>query len=257
MKLDVNGETLDYVMEGRGPAILFIHFIGGYSRSWRKAIEALKDRYTCIAFDARGFGFSTYNGRWDTETAASDLKAGLDALGIDRAHLAGYSMGGPVALTFNARYPQVARSLVLIDTFAKNHTHSAARIAETEKCFRYMSMREYARQYAATRLLPATPLAAFDELVSGMCLASKQAYLDALRGILVPDFTELCAHVKVPTLVLCGASDRTTPVAFTNDLVRLIAGAREKIISAGHLSSIDDPATFTRALAEFFDAQPR
>ena len=52
------------------------------------------------------------------------------------------------------------------DTFARNHTHSKARIEESEKCLRYMSVREYARQYIATRLLPSTPKAAIDELLA-------------------------------------------------------------------------------------------
>jgi pimeloyl-ACP methyl ester carboxylesterase len=145
----------------------------------------------------------------------------------------------------------------MIDTFAKNHTHSKARIEESEKCFRYMSMREYARQYVATRLLPSTSRAAVDELVSSICLASKDAYLDVLRGILVPDFTEYCAKVKAPTLVMCGRQDKTTPVSMTNDLSRLIAGAKEVIIPTGHLGVYDDPAAFNRPIIEFLDAQPK
>ena len=257
MKITVNGETLNYVREGQGPAVVLIHFLGGVSYQWRHQIEALKARYTCIAFDHRGFGYSTFNGRWDVPTGAQDLKAGLDALGIENAHIVGYSMGGPVALVFNSQWPGMVRSLALIDTFAKNHTHSQARIEETEKCFRYMSSREYARQYCATRLLPSTSKAAFDELVSAICLARKEAYLDVLRGILLPDFTGHCSKVKAPTLVMCGRQDRTTPVAMTNDLTRLIAGAVERIIPTGHLGVFDDPAAFSKPLIEFLDAQPR
>jgi len=257
MQLELNGETLNYVKEGRGPAIVFIHFIGGFSGSWRHQFAALKERYTCIAFDTRGFGFSTYNGRWDAAAAAADVRAGMEALEVDQAHIVAFSMGGPVALTFNAQWPQCVRSLILIDTFAKNHTHSKDRIAESEKCLRYMSMREYARQYAATRLLPTTPLSKSDELVSSMCLSNKQAYMDVLRGILIPDFTEHCSKVKAPTLVLCGQFDRTTPVDMTSDLTRLISGAEERIIPTGHLGSFDDPVGFTQPLVQFLDAQPR
>ena len=257
MRLTINGETFDYVKEGEGPAIIFLHFLGGFSYQWRYQIAALKDRFTCIAFDHRGFGHSTFNGRWDVPTGAADLKAQLDALEIDKAHVVGYSMGGPIALTFNAEYPERVRSLVLVDTFAKNHTHSQARIEESEKCLRYMSMRQYARQYVATRLLPSTPTASVDELVSAICLASKDAYLDVLRGILLPDFTAHCAKVKVPTLVMCGRHDKTTPVEFTNDLTRLIDGAIERVIPTGHLGVFDDPVEFNKPLVEFLDAQPR
>lgn len=257
MNISVNGETLNYVKEGQGPAVVFLHFLGGFSYQWRHQIAELKDRYTCIAFDHRGFGFSTFNGRWDVPTAARDLKAGLDALGIEKAHIVGYSMGGPIALVFNSQWPEMVRSLILIDTFAKNHTHSKARIEESEKCFRYMSSREYARQYVATRLLPSTSKSAVDELVSAICLVSKEAYMDVLRGILLPDFTEHCSNVKAATLVMCGRHDKTTPVEFTNDLTKLISGAVERIIPTGHLGVFDDPAAFNKPLIEFLDAQPR
>jgi pimeloyl-ACP methyl ester carboxylesterase len=257
MQLTANGETFNYVMEGEGPPVVFLHFLGGFSYQWRHQFAALKDRFTCIAFDHRGFGFSTFNGRWDVPTGATDLKAQLDALGIEDAHVVGYSMGGPIALVFNAKWPERVRSLVLIDTFAKNHTHSKARVEESEKCLRYMSMREYARQYVATRLLPSTPQRAVDELVSSICLASKEAYLDVLRGILLPDFTEYCGAVKVPTLVMCGRQDKTTPLQFTNELTRLIKGAVERVIPTGHLGVFDDPQAFNQPLIEFLDAQPR
>ncbi|MCC7484711.1 MAG: alpha/beta hydrolase [Burkholderiales bacterium] len=257
MKLQVNGETLNCVVEGTGPAVALVHFLGGFSYQWRHQIAALKDRFTCIAYDHRGFGFSTFNGRWDVPTGARELKGVLDALGVKKAHVVGYSMGGPIALAFNSQWPEMVGSLALIDTFAKNHTHSAARIEESERCLRYMSMREYARQYVATRLLPDTPKSAIDEMVSAICLAKKEAYLDVLRGILLPDFTEHCAKVKAPTLVMCGRHDLTTPVTMTNELTRLIPGAVERIIPTGHLGALDDPAAFSRPLVEFLDAQPR
>jgi 3-oxoadipate enol-lactonase len=256
-KLEVNGETINYLKVGRGPVIAFIHFLGHFSYQWREQIDLLKDRYTCIAYDQRGFGFSTHNRPWTAESSATDLKGVLDALGVDKAHIVSYSMGGPVALAFNSKWPQIARSITLIDTFAKNHTHTEARISEAEKCFRYMSMREYARQYSATRLLLSTPQSAVDELVSAICLASKEGYMAVLRGVLIPDFSPLCKDVKVPTLVICGEHDKITPVAFTSDLTRLIDGAIERIIPGGHLGAIDEPETISRPLIEFLDAQPR
>ncbi len=163
----VNGETLHYVKTGSGPAVVFVHYLGGFSGTWRRQISGSKDRFTCIAFDQRGYGFSSLNGRWGVEASADDLKAGLDALGVERAHFVGYSMGGPVMLSFGARWPGMVRSLMLIDTFAQNARHSADRVAESEKCLRYMSMRQYARQYAAARLMPDVPAPVVDALVAG------------------------------------------------------------------------------------------
>lgn len=253
--VDVNGETLHYVREGRGPTVVFVHYLGAHSRMWRRQIDALKDRFDCVAFDQRGCGFSTFNGRWDVPTGADDLKAGLDAIGVGSAHFVSYSLGGPVMLSFASRWPAMVRSLMLIDTFAKNHKHSADRIAESEKCLRYMSMREYARQYSAARLLPSVPQAMVDDVVAGYCLVRKEAYLDSVRGILTPDFTDLCGKVRAPTLVVCGRLDLTTPVDYTSDLTRLIPGARETIIEAAHLGIWENPEAFDAVVSDFLDGQ--
>lgn len=253
--VEVNGETLHYVMRGTGPAVVFVHYLGGFSRQWRRQIEALEDRFTCIAFDQRGYGYSTFNGRWDPETSAADLKAGLDLLGIEEAHFVAYSMAGPVMLTFNAHWGYMLRSLMLIDTFARNDRGTDIRNAESEKCLRYMSMREYARQYAAARLLPDTPQALVDEVVASICLTRKQAYLDTMRTTLGPDFSHLCPLVSAPTLVVCGRLDVTTPVDQSSDLTRLIPGARETVIEAAHLGIWENPDAFDRVVIDFLDAQ--
>lgn len=253
--LDVNGETLHYVMRGTGPAVVFVHYLGGYSRQWARQIEALEDRFTCIAFDQRGYGYSSFNRRWTAEASAADLKAGLDALGVTEAHFVAYSMAGPVMLTFNAQWGHMLRSLMLIDTFAKNDRGTDIRNAESEKCLRFMSMREYGRQYAAARLLPETPKELVDEVVASISLTRKQAYLDTMRSTLGPDFSHLCPLVKAPTLVVCGRLDVTTPIDQTSDLTRLIPGAREIIIEAAHLGIWENPEAFDRVVIDFLDAR--
>ena len=89
LTLDANGETLNYITEGDGPAVLLIHSMGADVSMWRDQIAALRDRYTCIAFDCRGHGGSTYNARFVVADVAADMKAGLDALGIAACHIVG------------------------------------------------------------------------------------------------------------------------------------------------------------------------
>lgn len=253
--LDVNGETLHYVKTGTGPVIVFVHYLGGFSRQWERQIAALQDHFTCVAFDQRGYGFSSFNGRWTAESSAADLKAGLDALGITEAHFVAYSMGGPVMLAFNKQWPDMVQSLMLIDTFAKNHAHSPERIAESEKTLRYMSMRQYARQYAAARLMPQVSAEMVDELVAGICLARKESYLDSVRGILTPDFSDLCPLVEAPTLVVCGRLDVTTPVDYSSDLTNLIPNATEVVIEAAHLGIWENPDAFDKVVYDWLAAQ--
>ena len=97
--IEANGECLLYRMEGSGSAVLLIHSMGIEAAMWRKQFAALADRFTCIAFDCRGHGDSSYNARFTVAEAAADHKAGLDGLRISACHVVGLAMGGPVALS--------------------------------------------------------------------------------------------------------------------------------------------------------------
>ena len=146
--VSANGETISYVREGSGPAVVLIHGLGASVLQWRAQIDALKDRYTVIAFDCRGHGQSSANGKVGSEETAQDLKAVLDAAGVARCHVVAISTGGQAALLFNQRFPTMVRSLVLADTFARPVEGSGDRVAATKEAIAYISMQEFGNQYA-------------------------------------------------------------------------------------------------------------
>lgn len=254
--LSARGETIHYEVAGSGPAVVLIHSLGANSRIWAAQIAALKDRYSLIAFDTRGHGGSSAHGEATVAAAAGDLKALLDDLGIAACHMVGLSMGGAIALLFNAANPGILRSLVLADTFAKPPEGGAERLAATREALAYISMREFAVQYAAERLMPATPLEVQDALADMIATVPVKAYLETMKSVLTGDFSEALAAVHVPALVIAGAYDSTVPPSAAEHLARSIPGARFKIVSdAGHLANLDNPATFTASVAEFLDSQ--
>lgn len=256
--IEANGETLAYVDEGRGPAVLFIHSLGTNASLWRDQIAVLKQHYRCIAFDCRGHGDSSYNGTFTIPDVAADLKAGLDALSIASCHVVGLSMGGPIALYLNAHYPGVVRSLVLADAFATPREGAEDRIYATQEAVAYLSMLEFGNQYAGDRLLPETPIEKLEELAIEIAKVPAKAYVDTVRAIFTYDVSGTLARVDVPTLVLIGDRDEATPMADSEFIRRQINGAELKVIpDAGHLATIDNPDAVTEALAEFLDAQNR
>src|SRR5262249_54804703 len=157
-------------------------------------------------------------------------KALLDQLGITSCHLLGISMGGPVSLLFNQRWPGVARSLVLADSFAKSGEGNAERVAATKEAIAYISMQEYGNQYAAQRLLPWTSLEVQAELAGAVAKVSPKAYNDTMASALLGDFTATLAVVSIPTLVLVGDQDDVTPRPSSEFLAAGIAGARLQVI---------------------------
>ena len=253
--LSANGETIHYLKEGSGPAVVLIHGLGASVQMWRALIAALKDRYTVIACDARGHGNSSGKGECTVATAAQDLKAVLDHLGIAQCHLVGISTGGPVALTLAAQSPGMIRSLVLADTFAKPVEGIKQRVEATAEAIAYVSMEEFGTQYAAEALLPTTSFDVQDELAGVIAKVNPKIYIQLMRSAVLGDFTALLAAVKAPTLVLIGEGDTIAPRAESDFLVQHIPGATFEVIpAAGHLAVLDNPAAFNGAVGRFIDA---
>src|SRR5579864_3534300 len=111
-----DGVKLYYEEVGGGIPIVFVHEFAGDYRSYELQLRYFGQRYRCVAYNARGYPPSDVpkdGERYSQERARDDIRAVLDALKIDRAHIVGLSMGGFAALHFGFTYPERARSLVV------------------------------------------------------------------------------------------------------------------------------------------------
>ena len=255
--VEANGETLRYEEAGSGPAVLLIHSMGADWTMWREQIAALSDRYRCIAFDCRGHGGSSYNARFTVAGVAADLKAGLEALGVGTCHLVGMAMGGPIAISFAAQWPEAVRSVTVADGFVDMREVGGARIPEWARTIRSTPMTEFGRRYAETRLTPSASDEARKELAAAIAKVPPEAYIDVMKAIFDGiEFTGEAAAVRAPSLVIWGEEDDVTPLLHSRQIAELIPGARlETIPGAAHISNLDRPDAFNRLLADFLDAQ--
>ena len=111
-----DGVKLYYEEVGSGIPIVFVHEFAGDLRSYEPQMRYFGQRYRCIAYNARGYPPSDVpkdGERYSQERARDDIRAVLDALKIDKAHIVGLSMGGFATLHFGFTYPERARSLVV------------------------------------------------------------------------------------------------------------------------------------------------
>jgi len=111
-----DGVKLFYEEVGSNVPIVFVHEFAGDSRSWESQVRHFARRYRCITFNARGYPPSEVPEdaeKYSQDRACEDIKAVMDELQIDRAHVVGLSMGGFAALHFGFTYPDRARSLVV------------------------------------------------------------------------------------------------------------------------------------------------
>src|SRR5690242_9335251 len=107
---------LYYEEVGSGIPVVFVHEFAGDTRFYEMQMRYFGQRYRCIAFNARGYPPSEVPESGDAysqDRARDDIRAVLDALKIDKAHIVGLSMGGFAALHFGFTYPDRARSLVV------------------------------------------------------------------------------------------------------------------------------------------------
>src|SRR4030088_3051500 len=111
-----DGVKLYYEDSGAGRAILFIHEFSGDYRAWELQVQYFARRYRCITYNARGYPPSDVPesvDKYSQRRARDDIRAVMDALKIDKAHIVGLSMGGFATVHFGMTYHDRARSLVI------------------------------------------------------------------------------------------------------------------------------------------------
>src|SRR2546430_2086336 len=112
---EVDGLDLHYLVEGRGPAVVLVHGLGGFAESWRHTLGTLAGRTTVYALDLPGFGASAKPRAWyRLPYFAGALHGFMEALGIREASLVGHSLGAAVAVTYALTHPARVERLALV-----------------------------------------------------------------------------------------------------------------------------------------------
>ncbi len=256
---EVNGRKIFYRESGAGPVTLVcLHGISSNSRSWQRQLEMLSGRYRVIAWDAPGYGQS------DDPTEAlpvmgwyaGQLAGLLDILKLSKAVIVGLSMGGVLAQEFYRCYPDRFLALILADTNtgggARPPAERQARLEGRLKALAELSLPEMARQRAPALLSPDPAPGLVAEVETMIRELHPVGYRHMILALAAADTREVLPTVAVPTLVMGGEHDRITPRPEAEVLRTGIPGAAFEIIpGAGHLSNLEQPAAFNRAVTAF------
>ena len=259
MYATVNGVRLAYSDRGRqhANALLLIHGFPLNRHLWDAQLNGLSTIARVIAPDLRGQGDSeVVPGPYTMDQHAGDLAALLDHLGIQRAIVAGLSMGGYVAFAFWRRYAQRVRGLALLDTRAEPDSLQARanREASIEK------VRQNGTEALACEMLPAllAPSSFDDATLAGRALAIMSVQpvvgiIGALQGLRDrEDSRPTLPTIDVNVLVVAGEADRLTPPVDGEAMAAAIHGARMVVVPrAGHLSPLENARAVNAALRGF------
>ena len=217
-KMKINNLELAYVRRGKGTPLVLLHGFPLDHHLWDDIAPLLEDRFDLILPDLRGFGESaTVDAPYSMDDYASDIAGLLDQLGIQKAVIAGHSMGGYVALAFARLYPARVSGLALI---------SSQVLADPpdRKEGRYKSAADVAEKGIGDVVEAMTSKFTSDARLQTIArsIMEKQkpgAYIGALKAMAErTDSTSLLSTFKFPVMVVHGEADALIPVARAHEV---------------------------------------
>ena len=265
-RVDVNGIGIYCEDHGSGPPVVMIGGLGADTSLWSRQVPAFSERFRVVVFDNRGAGRSDAPDEpYSIAMFAADTVDLMTALGIERAHVVGASLGGLIAQELTLRHPEMVDRLVLVCTtsngpksvrpslwslipilFRLRRTGDAA--ADTRRAFSVFAHRKWlaanpdeVEEFVAWRVAHPQPRHAF------------RRQRGAIRGFHTEDRLHM---ISSPTLIVHGDSDRVVPAANARVLGQLIPNAEVLILEeSGHACSFDQRDRFNEAVLGFLTAR--
>jgi pimeloyl-ACP methyl ester carboxylesterase len=266
-KIQTTSGAYSALEAGAGPPIVMLHGLGGTKASFMPTIAALAPSFRTIAVDLLGFGDSDkpLGASYGPQFQARGIAALLDALGIERAHLIGHSMGGRVALELGFEHPERTIGLVLMTPamawLSERRWAPYLRWIRPELGLLQITPRPIVEAFMR-RAVPGsdTPwgAAAIDEFVrvyttprgrAALYAAARNIYLDEPHGD--EGFWRRLRMLAPESLFVWGRHDRLVPVAFARHVERSLPAAQHLELNSGHLPQFERPRELHTAIARF------
>lgn len=255
----VNGTTINYRFDGpeEGPVVLFSNSLAANLTMWDLQIPALvKAGYRALRYDSRGHGQSQAGEvPYSIEMLTSDVVGLMDAFDLKKIHFCGLSLGGMVGQMLGALHGDLLISLTLCSTTAyvalkeawderiesaqKNGMHAAVD-ATVDRWLTRAGQERLPDQVEKIRHM------IVNTIVDGYCASGV--------AIQKMDLRETIRNISVPTLLMVGEHDPSTPVAASEFIHERIASSELRIIpDAAHFLNVEQEGIFNDALLEFLN----
>ncbi len=258
MKTMVKGGLVGYTESGSGRPLVLVHGYPLGRTMWEPQLNGLADVAHVIAPDLWGFGESAPRAETTMETYADEVRDLLDAQGItEPAVLCGLSMGGYITFEFFRRYPERVAGLILANTKATpDSTEGKAGRDQSAALAQEKGAGAITAQMLPKLLSPKTyqakPQVAEQaaRIMTTTTVEGSVAALQAMRDR--PDSTPTLAKIQTPALVIAGADDQFFPKSEFENMARALPHSQLELLpDAGHLSNLEQPGLFNRAVREF------
>jgi len=258
-KLSIGTDFFNIQCDGaeNAPVLLISNSLGTNLSMWDAQIAALSAHFRVVRYDSRGHGHSIASqGPYSIAQLGQDALSILDALGIERAHFLGLSLGGMVGQWLLSHAPHRLERVVLANTAARMGPPQGwnARI----KTVREKGMSAITSAVIERWFTPHFQTKKPDDVakITNMLLTTPaDGYIACCGAIRDMDQRESVRAASRPTLIITGNQDPATPPQLGHELASFIAGAKVKSLNAAHLSNVEAAQAFTKAVLDFLTAK--
>jgi pimeloyl-ACP methyl ester carboxylesterase len=251
-----NGLEIAYRRVGEGQPLVLVHGAGEDGRVRQPQMAALSDEFTVVAWDEPGAGHSSdVPADFSLVDYAHCLAALIEAIALGPAHVAGLSWGGTVVLELYRHHPELAATLILVDSYAG----WKGSLSEEEVGARVEGLRQMlaapAEGFDPTLpgLFAGDPPVEFVPLLEEMAADVRPQSLRVTLTLMAEaDQRDVLPHVAVPTQLVWGKQDARSPLRVARQFEHGIRDTKVVVIpDCGHISNLEQPARFNEAVREF------
>ena len=260
-RIKVNDITMNYDQQGAGEPLILIPYLAADYACYAFQVAEYAKYFTCISVDPRGAGETDKPaGDYSTELFADDVAGFMEALGLERAHIAGLSLGAATGMWLAARYPHKIKSLSLhsgwtkTDPFIKTAVEGWQVMAKALGSVTEMVILGIFPWCFTPELYAAKPdyIQSLASFVRGRPAQPVEAFVQQSNAVIAHDVEAHLGQIKAPTQITFGRHDQVTSTRFADRLMNNIQGA-ELVVFEGcaHAPIYERVEEFNQKTLEF------
>ncbi len=260
----VNNVKINYIEQGAGDeAVIFVHGFSAASGNWRWVLERLPKEYHAYAIDQRGHGQSDKPGSYQLTELAEDIYGFSRELGIGRFTYVGHSMGGTLGLRFALDHPDMLKASMLVGHFPVHEWMTpdmqAPILAMTGTSDYPSAMKvmfgspEMIRGVLGSMFATPPSEELMNEMIEYAMVTDPEAIVACFTWMLSSGLEPRLGDIRVPTLIVVGAKDPSSPDASKRDANAIKGGRFELFEDAGHFIPIESPQKFVDLLVNIIE----
>jgi 3-oxoadipate enol-lactonase len=260
MKVKANGISINYQVDGPegAPWLILSNSLATNLAMWEHQARELGGSFRVLRYDQRGHGETEAPaGRYPFDLLIADAVALMDALSIKKAHFGGLSMGGATALGLAEQHPDRLDRVIVCDTPCQSTPTSSQqweeRILVAQKDGMEALVEPTVGRWFPPDVLKANP-PYVDRIRQMVRSTPVNGFIGCAAALANHDFRSQVATVTRPVLFMVGEKDGTTPAAMRQMHETLSGSTFVQLPGAGHISNLDQPESFTRAVRDFLAA---